>query len=667
MGQDRYNRSFDNDRVPEPEKTRLERIRFRLRVIRDDWADARTRGKKRRAARKQARAEKREIRAEAREEKRLAREEKRRARLAEQDPEAENGTDRGYAAAGVLSDRNRVTADRIFDREVPKRHLSVTKRFWWYLGLLILAFFFTQILQSKMSGIFFGFVILLPLALLVYTLTARLALRVDLGSQGATVRKGEAYTYEMRLINQSPLSYPFIEARMILPQSNAVRCTTRSVYLSMAPFGDYDMKNEVRFRFRGTYYIGVECFYVYDFFRLFRVRVDIRNAAAVTVLPRRLLMEEYYGYTAGDSTDRKRKFVSADKVEVEDIRDYFPGDPLKAIHWNLSSRSEELIVKDYDSGSAKVTYVYCDLAACFPEEAPEEDAVDRDAEKRERLEKRRERKRARLIKRGRKRSEPYSEEEIRLLMRSDAEKKRDAREEREKNAEERLTREIARLSVKRPDRANRLRDRLYDRMRRNAASSTDAARRGKESAPKSAERAVHRLRTASCYEDMNEYCADGIIELTVAAALRELRNGSEVVLMWYDARTRSGISAYPLRAPSELEAILPIFGTAPLTDETHFVGDLCRLAGDVSGMKQIFVTSAIDAEAVAAFSALPNIADGTSTNEILLYSPDERFLYPEERDVYLAGCREALQRSGFALVKDTLIRKNAIRNGGEEA
>ena len=666
MGQDRYNRSFDNDRVPEPEKTRLERIRFRLRVIREDWIDARKRGKKQKAAKAQARAEKREIRAEAREEKRLAREQKRKARLAEQDSEAANDTDCGYGADGILSDRNRVTADRIFDREVSKRHLSVTGRFWWYLGLLVLAFFFTQILQSKMSGIFFGFVILLPLALLAYTLTARLALRVDLGSQGATVRKGEAYTYEMRLINQSPLAYPFIEARMILPQSNAVRCTTRSVYLSMAPFGDYDMKNEVRFRFRGTYYIGVECFYVYDFFRLFRVRVDIRNAAAVTVLPRRLLMEEYYGYTAGDSTDRKRKFVSADKVEVEDIRDYFPGDPLKAIHWNLSSRSEELIVKDYDSGSAKVTYVYCDLAARFPEEAPCEDAVDRDEKKRARLEKRRERKRERLIKRGKKRNEPYSEEDLRLLMRSDAEKKRDARAERERIAEERLTREIARLAVKHPDRANRLRDRLYDRTRRSAASSTDADR-GKESAPQNAVKDVHRLRTASCYEDMNEYCADGIIELTVATVLRELRHGSDVVLLWYDARTRSGISAYPLRAPSELEAILPIFGTAPLTDGKHFVGDLCRLAGDVSGMKQIFVTSAIDAEAVAAFSALPNIADGTSTNEILLYSPDERFLYPEERDVYLAGCREALQRSGFALVKDTLIRKNAIRNGGEEA
>ena len=664
MGQDRYNRSFDNDRVPEPEKTRLERIRFQLRVIREELSDKRKRGKKRKVKWAEARAEKKALRAEERAEKRLLREEKRKKRAAED--QDQSGARPEYGADGIVSDRNRVMADRIFRGDPPKRHLSVTKRFRWYPLLLVLAFFFTQILQSKMSGIFFGFVILLPLALILYTETARLALRVDLVSLGATVRKGEAYTYEMRLINQSPLSYPFIEARMILPQSNAVRCTTRSVYLSMAPFGDYNMKNEVRFRFRGTYYIGVECFYVYDFFRLFRVRVDIRNATAITVLPRKLLMEEYHGYTSGDSTDRKRKFVSADKVEVEDIRDYFPGDPLKAIHWNLSSRSEELIVKDYDSGSAKVTYVYCDLAARFPEEAPEEDVRDRKAEKRMRLEKQREEKRERLVRRGKKRSEPYSEEEIALLLRSPVEKKRDTRAERERDAQERLTREIARLSVKSPDRANRLRDRLYDR-RRRAEASEQARDRSEAVAPETAKKDVHRLSDASYYEDMNEYCADGIIELTVATVLRELRHGNDVVLLWYDARTRSGISAYPLRAPSELEAILPIFGTAPLTDKGNFVGDLCRIAGDASGAKQIFVTSAIDTEAVAAFSAIPNIADGTSTNEILLYSPDERFLYPSERDVYLAGCREALQRSGFTLVKDTLIREHAIRNGGEEA
>ena len=45
---------------------------------------------------------------------------------------------------------------------------------------------------------------------------------------------------------------------------------------------------------------------------------------------------------------------------------------MKSVHWKLSSKSEELQVKQYDMNTGKLVYLFCDLAAHFdPSENPD--------------------------------------------------------------------------------------------------------------------------------------------------------------------------------------------------------------------------------------------------------------------------------------------------------
>jgi hypothetical protein len=561
---------------------------------------------------------------------------------------------------------NHVSGDRIFsdsDRNGRRRHgiVSVTPRFWGYIALLFVAFFATQALRSKASNIFISFVFFLPIALLLYTLTARLALSVHMMSDGKTLHKGKSYVYEMRMINQAPLAYPFIEAVMILPQSNSVRCTERSVYVSMTPFGKYDFQNEVSFRFRGTYHIGVDCFYVYDFFRIFRVRVDIQNAVTVLVLPRQLLLGENRSEAVSDEPDvSSRRTVSVDKVEIGDIRNYMRGDPLKSIHWNLSSRSEELIVKDYNSGSTKTTFVYCDLSAHFPEEAPVPPEPLKKDIRRAKREQKEEKKlllrKKRAEKKAEKRGEPLSEEELRRLSMTKEMRRLALSEMREEQKRAQKLARIAELQKKNPQKAALERDRLYDLERVKKQGETQEEHTNEADLR---EEEAQLLKEDRFYEDMNEYCADAIIELSIATALRELRRGHEVVLVWYDRRSESGVCAYSFRSPVELQAIYSSFATAPLSGRDRFVGALSSLAGDTSGIRQIFVTAALDRETVSAYSSMAVGGGVSGGTEILLYNPDERFLYPARRRSYIEGCRDELAQRGILLTVDTPENKIA--------
>ncbi len=512
---------------------------------------------------------------------------------------------------------------------------TVTPRFTTYILIFVVAIVFTQALLSKVSNIFFWFVFLLPLVLLVYVLLAARSLTVDMRTETVTIEKNTPQTYEFHIGNRSVLAIPFIDATVCIPQSNSVRCTERVVRMSMAPLTGYTMKNTVSFRFRGTYDIGVRYFYVYDFFRLFRVRVNVEDLATVYVMPRRMTPDDALAQAISDSTVRTvRAPLVVDKLEVSDIRDYQNGDPLKSIHWKLSSKSETFIVKDYNTGTANQTVIFCDLCPHFPDEPP---ALPEPAP-----EPRRERRSARRVSRRERR------EEERLEM-----------DRRAKNTRVRVDRETHTLTD----------EELTARLDQRAAAAEFSGRReeeGADTAPDTATETatrripadVHELSDPAYYDDMNEYLADGVVELTIAMVLSELRQGHEVLLLWFDRRSESGICSYALRSVEEFENIYHLFATAPLCDlsrksivSDYDVTALTAMTAHLQSVKQLFVVPTMDATMLSNLIAMPGVAEAgnAGSTEVILYTPEERFRYPVERASYLAGCREQLASHGISL------------------
>ncbi len=520
---------------------------------------------------------------------------------------------------------------------------AATPRFTSYLILLGISLVFTQALLSKISHIFFWFLFLLPLVLIVYTLIAKSTISVDMLSESATTEKNTPYTYEFRIHNRSILALPFIEAQVSIPQSNSVRCTERTVRLSMAPLTSYHMKNTVSFRFRGTYDIGVKCFYIYDFFRLFRARVDVENITTVYVLPRRLTLDDTLAQAVSDSTTRTvRSPLVVDKLEVSDIRDYQNGDSLKSIHWKLSSKSENFIVKDYNTGTSNQTVVFCDLTPHFPDEPPKEKPAEGMP----------------LTKKDKKSMTPAERK---------AAKKAEKAEKAERKANKKSRREKERAEADKRAKAKRVRENkntaaisdeaLNQRLIQRAAAAELLS--GKDGAEEAAPLEtveifmpdVHELARPAHYDDMNEYLADGVVELTVAMVLAELRQGHEVLLLWFDRRSDTGVFAYPLHGADEFENIYHLFATAPLCAPDLKVTSLTAMVSDIQSAKQLFAISTLDTVMLTDLSALPGISDAGSfgSAEVVLYNPEERFKYPRERRAYLEGCREQLAANGLSL------------------
>lgn len=245
-----------------------------------------------------------------------------------------------------------------------------------YFVLLLFSIFFTQALRSSVSAVILLFMIFLPILGLIYLFVGTLSIKIYTTSEYTEVQKGTPLDFSLTVANSSPIPFPFVDAMISTPSDNAVRCQKRLTRLSLIPFCNYEIKKTISFAYRGGYTIGVSDVYISDPLRMFCYRMDVNLSREIFVLPARPMLSSSGGERLdSDVTETVNRHFGADNTELADIRDYIAGDSLRAIHWKLSSKTEELQVRQYAKNSEKQTIVICDNAIRY-ENDPEKYADD---------------------------------------------------------------------------------------------------------------------------------------------------------------------------------------------------------------------------------------------------------------------------------------------------
>ena len=98
----------------------------------------------------------------------------------------------------------------------------------------------------------------------------------------------------------------------------------------------------------GRLTISCKGIWVQDLLRLFSVPTQAFTPAQTLIYPHRVQVEveispATVGSPRGDGRMQNRK--GSDHSEMYDIREYQPGDDVRSIHWKLSSKADELIVR----------------------------------------------------------------------------------------------------------------------------------------------------------------------------------------------------------------------------------------------------------------------------------------------------------------------------------
>lgn len=120
---------------------------------------------------------------------------------------------------------------------------------------------------------------------------------------------------------------------------------------------------------------GVEAVTVTDLFGVCSWRIrPRREGGGLLVLPQPFEVGEQI-YAAGESGSESMARASEDVTSPADVRAYQQGDPMRKIHWKLSARKQELMVRRYEAPVMPDALVLLDCAAP-PRQAGEEALAD---------------------------------------------------------------------------------------------------------------------------------------------------------------------------------------------------------------------------------------------------------------------------------------------------
>lgn len=472
-----------------------------------------------------------------------------------------------------------------------------------YIPLLLFAVIFTEALHSTVSIVFLWFVATLPIVSFFYALIGRANVGAFVLSDETTVEKLTSVGYEFRVSNYSVLPLPFTEAELFLPTSDGIFCESRLVKMSILPRGEYHFKSDVTFQYRGNYRVGVGCVYVSDFLRIFRLRRSVNIYSKIYVMPRRMIFSRDDDRSPSDTPTDGRVTDGNESGETNLIREYRGGDPLKHIHWKLSSKMQDLQVNDYKPNSGRNIFIFCDFATLFSD-----GHGDRGIKRRVlNLRRKAGTKKTRVVK-------------VKLPERP-ADQQMSADDKLAAMADAAADKAAAAAAVARNRRA------LADENEKGAAEprvNTHFARANDVLAEKLA--------------DFDEYCADGISEIAIGIVMNELGRGNFVTLMWFDERADSGYFCYSVHSHDDVDAFFRHFGTAPVCPHDMKVTLLPSLLDDIDSPTFIYVTSSAGIAELNDYLSASRGA-GAERTEIMLFDPEDRFENRELHEEYVDLCR----------------------------
>lgn len=187
-------------------------------------------------------------------------------------------------------------------------------------------------------------VVSLPILSLLLALPGALCLRLQLSGSGTECRRGEARQWRLEV--KRPVFLPMPRLTLRLCFHNDLTGWTEKRRVICSDLSDKKQVFTVQADHCGRVNCQVTRARLLDCLGVFAIPVRLPVPAAVLVLPVPTLSVELPDLGLMDAPVAAQGNQRIPNGDYE-LRDYRPGDPLRAVHWKLSSKRDELVVREW--------------------------------------------------------------------------------------------------------------------------------------------------------------------------------------------------------------------------------------------------------------------------------------------------------------------------------
>ena len=230
-----------------------------------------------------------------------------------------------------------------------------------YISMFFLSLAFIYFFGGKVPYMFFYTVVILPFISFLYAGAVYFRLKVVQRVDRAVAVKGDKINLTVTISNRGLLLYPY--AKVKFGGEEAVfgqQIEPKS--FSVPPFSSKSFDFELNCNYRGSFEIGVKSVEIQDFLGIFKLSRRNLSPVFVDVYPKIVHIDTFrlnvdYVSEAHSVLNSRQEDMST----ILDVRKYAYGDSLKKVHWKLTAKVNDLMVKNFHSTSVASATLLVDL------------------------------------------------------------------------------------------------------------------------------------------------------------------------------------------------------------------------------------------------------------------------------------------------------------------
>ena len=182
------------------------------------------------------------------------------------------------------------------------------------------------------------------------TLITKYSIKTEFAVQSKTTAKNTSFPVQLCITNKS--IFPVGKAEVHIEYYNIFnnQINEFEMLVPIQARNTHRVTFQLSSKYCGILKIRSAYINLYDPLRIFRFRTGKNITAEIAIMPEIHEINGSISYTDRESEESSifsENTAGDDPSEVFDLRDYVTGDKLNRIHWKLSSKKDDLIVKDY--------------------------------------------------------------------------------------------------------------------------------------------------------------------------------------------------------------------------------------------------------------------------------------------------------------------------------
>ncbi len=234
----------------------------------------------------------------------------------------------------------------------------------FFLILIIICIIFYIMYLWDFALVLLITIVAIPVLMFISTYITKKLIDVNFSIKEDTVMKNEEFPVLLKITNRS--IFPIGKAEAFIEYCNIFsnEINTFNLLLPIQSKNTQSISFHLNSKYCGI--IDIRCVYIniYDPLRIFEFKIGKNIHQEIAVMPE---CHEIIGQIcSADKENEESSMFSEfkagdDPSEIFDLRGYHQGDKLNRVHWKLSSKKDELIVKDYSLPVDTPCMVFLDL------------------------------------------------------------------------------------------------------------------------------------------------------------------------------------------------------------------------------------------------------------------------------------------------------------------